>query len=219
MSEKRQRISRRTTFLVLAAVAGVLAGAIAVYFMQSGHGNGPVASGDCGGALAAAARTEPFARGEFAAFRQATEPDPLGELAFKAPDNADITLAAFAGKTTLVNLWATWCVPCRVEMPALDRLETALGGKDFQVVAINIDLGAQERARAFLAEIGVKDLAFYSDPTTGVFRALKGRGLAFGLPTTLLVDGRGCRIGVVEGPAAWDSEDAKALIGAAMASG
>ncbi len=91
----------------------------------------------------------------------------------------------------------------------------AKGGKDFQVAAVNIDLNNQERAKAFLAGIGVKNLAFYSDPTTGLFAKLKSRGLGFGLPTTVLVDSKGCRLGVVEGPAEWDSEDAKALIGAA----
>jgi hypothetical protein len=104
-------------------------------------------------------------------------------------------------------------------MPALDNLEAALGGDSFEVVAINIDLGDPERARAFLGEIGVSRLAFYSDPSAQVFSALKKRGLAFGLPVTLLVDGKGCRVGSVEGPAAWDSDDAKALIGAALASG
>ncbi len=115
----------------------------------------------------------------------------------------------------LVNVWATWCVPCRAEMPTLDRLQAARGGKDFQVAAVNIDLNNPERAKAFLAEIGVKNLAFYSDPTTGLFNQLKGRGLGFGLPTTVLVDGKGCRLGVVEGPAEWDSPDARALIEAA----
>jgi thiol-disulfide isomerase/thioredoxin len=216
MAEKRHLMSRRAGLIALAAVAGMLAGTIAVYVMRSGEGNAPVASADCAGALAAAKRAEPFARGELAAFRPAAESDWLDGLAFKTPDGKETTLAAFAGKTTLVNIWATWCVPCRTEMPALDRLEAALGGDAFQVVAINIDVGGEEKARAFLDEIGVKNLAFYSDPTSRVFRTLKGRGLAFGLPTTLLVDGKGCRIGVVEGPAAWDSNDAKALIGAAM---
>jgi hypothetical protein len=100
-------------------------------------------------------------------------------------------------------------------MPTLDKLQAANGGKDFQVTAVNIDLNNTERAKAFLAEIGVKNLAFYSDPSSGIFTKLKGRGLGFGLPTTILVDGKGCRLGVVEGPAEWDSNDARALIEAA----
>ena len=219
MAEKRHLSSRGVGLIALAAVAGMLAGTIAVYVMQSGNGNAPVASADCEGALAAAGRAASIARGAQAPLPPPAPPPPRTPRALRAPARTETTLAAFAGKTTLFNLWATWCVPCRTEMPALDRLELELGGDDFQVVAVNIDVGSQERARAFLAEIGVKDLAFYSDPTSAVFRSLRGRGLAFGLPTTLLVDGEGCRIGVVEGPAAWDSQAAKGLIRAAMASG
>jgi thiol-disulfide isomerase/thioredoxin len=211
---------RGLRWLGLAAVAGLLAGAGAVYFMGSWSGNGSaVASVDCAPAVAAAKRLAPLAKGEVAAFRPAEKQDPLLDLSFKAPDGSDTTLAALSGRTLLVNLWATWCVPCRTEMPALDRLETALGGDKFRVVAVNIDLKDEDRARAFLADIGVRDLAFYADPTTGIFNSLKKRGLAFGLPTTVLVDGKGCRLGVMEGPAAWDSEDAKALISAALGVG
>src|SRR5690606_32039902 len=108
---------------------------------------------------------------------------------------------------------------CRIAMPSLDRLQAPRGGDAFEIVAINVDIGSEARAKAFLAELVVKDLAFQSDPTTGVCKTLKGRGLAFRLPTTLLVDGKGCRIGVLQGPAHWDSEEAKALIGAAIAPG
>ena len=143
----------------------------------------------------------------------------LAGIAFKGPDGAETSLASFAGKTVLLNLWATWCVPCRTEMPALDGLEAALGGEDFTVAAVNIDLGDPARAKDFLDEIGVEHLAFYSDPTSALFLDLKKRGLAFGLPVTLLIDGNGCRIGSVEGPAAWDSKDAQALIKAAIGPG
>lgn len=210
---------RRRTAILLAGVAltGIVAGAIAVYVMQSVDGNGGgVASSACPAAIAAGKRVAPFAKGEVAAFRVASEPDQLGGLSFLGPDGEAMTLADLGGRTSLVNLWATWCVPCRTEMPALDRLEGELGGDDFEVVTINIDLNNEARARAFLDEIAVENLAFYSDPTTGVFRDLKGRGLALGLPTTILVDGEGCEIGGLQGPAEWDSEDAKALIAAAL---
>ena len=101
-------------------------------------------------------------------------------------------------------------------MPALDRLEAAIGDESFEVVAVNIDLNHTERAKAFLEEVNVTHLAFYSDPSARLFPNLKGRGLAFGLPTTLLIDGEGCRVGSMEGPAEWDSDDAKALIAAAL---
>jgi thiol-disulfide isomerase/thioredoxin len=202
--------------LALAAVAGAIAGALAVYFTALGHGNQTVVAGDCAPALAAAKRLAPLAHGEVAAFRTADPPAKLDQLDFKAPDGAEVSLASFAGKTVLLNLWATWCAPCRSEMPALDRLQTAKGSDRFQVVAVNVDLRNPERAKAFLDETGVKHLDFYSDPTSGIFAKMKKNGLAFGLPTTVLVDGKGCRLGVIEGPAAWDSADASALIDSAI---
>ena len=126
------------------------------------------------------------------------------------------TLAGLGHEAALVNIWATWCVPCREEMPTLDRLQAALGGEAFAVVPINIDANAPDRAKAFLAEIGVTNLPFYADPTGKLFADLKRQGMAIGLPTTVLVDGKGCEIGILEGPAEWDSDDAKALIKAAM---
>ena len=161
----------------------------------------------------------PFVKGEVAAFRLAEVPESLAAIAFTDPNGGETSLGAFAGRTLLINLWATWCVPCRVEMPALDRLAAELGGEDFEVLAINVDLNNPERARAFLDDVGVDKLAFYSDPTSRLFADLKKQGLAFGLPVTLLVDEAGCRIGSVNGPAAWDSRDAKSLIGAAIGGG
>jgi len=212
------RLTRRGWLLIgLAAVAGILVGTVAVYVNQSGKGNeAAVALANCAGALDAAKRVGPLATGEVAAFRAADTPDLLTDLSFKGADDGSLTLADFAGKTVLLNLWATWCVPCRAEMPALDRLQGELGGPDFAVVAVNVDVRDAERARAFLDEIGVSRLAFYADPSYRILTDLKKRGLALGLPTTLLVDGKGCRIGVMQGPAAWDSDDAKALVRAAI---
>ena len=127
-----------------------------------------------------------------------------------------MTLAAFKGKVALVNLWATWCAPCRQEMPALDRLQAALGGDDFAVVPVSIDIGGRDRPAAFLKQIGVKNLPLYTDRTTEIFEGLKTRGLAIGLPVTVLLDRNGCRLGHINGPAEWDSEDGKRLIEAAI---
>lgn len=221
MSDKQR--SRRATVLVgIAAAAGMVAGLVAVYVRESGNGNfgaADSAAAECEKAVAAAARLEPFATGAVAAFRVATAPERLAGLAFKGPDGADDSLAAFKGRVVLVNLWATWCVPCRAEMPALDRLQETMGGDAFAVVAVNVDTTAPARSKAFLQDIGVKSLTFYSDASMAIFNDLKKRGLALGLPTTLLLDGDGCRLGIVEGPAAWDSADAKALIGAALTPG
>lgn len=199
-------------FLGVAAVAGVIAGTVAVYVRGSADSNGA----DCAATQALAAAVAPLAVGEVAAFNAAGTPESYSDLAFLAPDGSALTLANFSGRTVLLNLWATWCVPCRVEMPALDRLEAELGGEDFAVVAVNVDVRNEERARAFLEEIGAANLDFYADPTLGVFNNLKRRGHAFGLPATVLIGDDGCGIGNLEGPAAWDSDDAKALVLAAL---
>jgi len=117
----------------------------------------------------------------------------------------------------LLNLWATWCVPCRKEMPALDRLQTKLGNKDFEVVAINIDTRDPEKPRNFLKEANLTRLGYFSDQKAKVFQDLKAIGRALGMPTSVLVDGQGCEIATIAGPAEWDSEDAIKLITAAIA--
>ncbi len=221
MADGQKGTRRGLILLGAAAIAGMIAGTVAVYVRGSGNSNATTASVpvDCTGAIATAARLEPLAKGEVAAFRVANPPDGVRDLAFKAPDGSDTSLATFSGKTVLLNLWATWCVPCRAEMPALDALQAELGSDDFSVVAVNVDVKNPERAKAFLDEIGVSRLAFYADPSMAIFNDLKRRGLAFGLPATILVDGKGCRIGGVEGPAEWNSEEAKALVRAAIAPG
>jgi thiol-disulfide isomerase/thioredoxin len=137
-------------------------------------------------------------------------------LAFQDAEGKPLTLEHWRGHTVLLNLWATWCVPCRKEMPALDALEQRLGGPKFEVVAVNIDTRDAEKPRAWLKEVGVQKLAFYADPTARTFQDLKSIGRAFGMPTTLLIDGQGCEIGTIAGPAEWASEDAIKLINAAL---
>jgi thiol-disulfide isomerase/thioredoxin len=215
MAGTRPGSRRGVAALAAAAVAGLAAGTVAVYVMRSGGGNGEATA--CAGALATAERVEPFATGEVAAFRVADRAERLSDLTFLAPDGGPAGIGDFAGRTVLLNLWATWCVPCRTEMPALDRLQGELGGEDFTVLTVNIDVGNRERALAFLDEVGVRRLAFYADPTLTAFNVLRGRGLALGLPTTILLDVAGCEIGVLQGPAEWDSEDAKRLLRAALA--
>jgi hypothetical protein len=102
-------------------------------------------------------------------------------------------------------------------MPALDRLQAKLGGPDFEVVTINIDTARLERRHTFWQETGLRSLTFYADPKADVFQVLKRSGKALGLPTTILVDARGCELGVMAGPAEWDSEDAIRLVSTALA--
>ncbi|PTM96561.1 thiol:disulfide interchange protein TlpA [Mycoplana dimorpha] len=206
--------------LALAALAGILAGAAAVYVMESRSGNGAATvvadAGQCTAAKGKAAALDPFFTGQVAAMKAADQPRPLPALSFNGPDGKPRTIADFSGKTLLVNLWATWCFPCREEMPALNALQKELGSDRFEVVAINIDTGTDEKPQAFLDETGVHDLGYYRDSSMGVFNALKKEGLAYGLPVTLLMDEKGCLVSAMNGPAVWDSEDAKALIKAAL---
>jgi thiol-disulfide isomerase/thioredoxin len=138
------------------------------------------------------------------------------DLTFLDPGGKPITLADLRGRTLLLNLWATWCVPCRTEMPTLDALQAKLGGPDFAVVAVNIDTRDPSKPKQFLKEIGVQKLAYYADPTAKSFQDLKAVGRAFGMPTTLLIDRQGCEIGTIAGPAEWASDDAVKLIEAAL---
>ncbi len=170
----------------------------------------------CKAAQPLAAALKPLAKGEVAALQIPNEPARLVDLSFKMPDGRDTTLSAFRGKAVLVNLWATWCAPCRHEMPALDRLQQKYGGPDFEVVAINIDTRNFEKPKQFLDEVGVKALAQYADPSAKIFQDLKAVGRAFGMPTTILLDKNGCELAYLAGPAEWSSPDAFAFIGKAL---
>jgi thiol-disulfide isomerase/thioredoxin len=198
-------------------LAGVsLAGiAAALYGTNLAQHNSPAAAA-CRDARATTAKLAPLARGEVAAFTVADPPMLLADLAFNSPDGQPMRLSSQQGKVVLVNLWATWCAPCRKEMPALDSLQRELGGPAFQVTAINIDQRNLERPKAWLVEAGIRDLAYFTDPTTKVFQELKAAGIALGMPATVLVDAKGCRLGHLNGAAEWASEDAKALIRAAL---
>ena len=206
--------------ILLAGLAGIVAGAVAVYVMERPSGNivaGTIPAGQCSIKAGAAKAIDAAATGAVAAMRGADAPQSLSSLTFNGPDGKPVRLEDFKGKTLLVNLWATWCVPCREEMPALDALQTKKGGEDFKVVAINIDTGDDAKPKAFLDEIGVKSLELYRDASMGVFNDLKRKNLAFGLPVTILVDREGCQIAAMNGPADWASDDAARFIDAARA--
>ncbi|WP_319518058.1 TlpA disulfide reductase family protein [uncultured Martelella sp.] len=217
MTKKSRKSPISARLVLIALVAGLIAGAVAVYVKNtfSGNGAGELATaGECEMAVETAAALKPLAIGEVAAFIPADKPRPMPNLAFRS-DDGETSLAAFKGRTVLMNLWATWCVPCREEMPALDELEATMGNENFEVVAVNIDTGSDEKPKRFLDEIGISSLAYYRDETMGVFNTLKKDGLAFGLPSTVLIDENGCLLGSMNGPAEWASDDAKALVGAA----
>lgn len=226
MKERKPQNLSTPALAALAAVLGIAAGAAWIYGMAPVPGNAPEAqsraaveaptAGDdsaCAADAAIAAAIDPLARGDVAALAVQETPRSLPDLAFVDAADQEMSLADFVGRPLLVNLWATWCVPCREEMPALSELQAAMGGEAFSVVAVNIDTGDRAKPEAFLKEIGVSNLGLYRDPSMGVFNTLKKEGLAFGLPATALVSAKGCLIGFMNGPAHWSGADARALVG------
>jgi thiol-disulfide isomerase/thioredoxin len=210
----RSHSQRRLTKIAAAAIAGIAIGLAAVYGIGALKRN--PADAACAPAAELAQRLAPLARGEVAAFTVADRPLRLPDLAFRDATGTERHLADWRGRTVLLNLWATWCVPCRKEMPALDALEGKLGGPAFEVVAVNIDTRDSDKPRAWLKEVGVDRLSYYADSSAKVFQGLKMAGRAAGMPTTVLIDSAGCEIGTIAGPAEWASEDALKLVTAAL---
>lgn len=206
-------IQRRRLFTVAALLLSLaLLGGI----YGIGHLRSNPAAAACRQAVETASRIAPLAQGEVAALAVARSPFLVPNLAFKDSAGHARTLAQWRGRTVLFNLWATWCVPCRREMPALDELQARLGGPNFEVVAVNIDTRDPEKPLAFLKEVAVRHLAYYADESAEVFEELKTAGRAFGMPTTLIVDREGCEIGDMAGPAAWSSDDGVKLVSAVL---
>jgi thiol-disulfide isomerase/thioredoxin len=207
--------TRRIPLVIGAVVIGAAIGFAGVYGI-GGLKRNAAADSACAAAVDLSRKLAPLAHGEVAALTMATAPLRLPDLAFDDSEGKPRKLSDWRGRTVLVNLWATWCVPCRKEMPALDRLQTRLGGKDFEVVAINIDTRDPEKPRSFLKEANLNRIGYFSDQKAKVFQDLKAAGRALGMPTSVLVDGQGCEIGTISGPAEWDSDDAVKLITAAI---
>jgi thiol-disulfide isomerase/thioredoxin len=215
-SRPKSTFSAKRLALVTAGIlAGIVVGLAGVYGITTLSRN---ERGDkaCRPAVALASKVAPFARGEVAAVNVAKSPLKVPDLTFEDAAGKKLDLADFKGKTVLLNLWATWCVPCRKEMPTLDALEQKLGSPDFQVVAVNIDTRDPDKPKQFLKQIGVHNLSYYADSSAKSFQDLKAIGRAFGMPTTMLVDPHGCEIGTIAGPAEWASDDAVKLVKAAL---
>lgn len=135
-------------------------------------------------------------------------PQAVPDLRFVDAEGHETSLRAFEGKTVLLNVWATWCVPCREEMPALDRLEAKLGSSEFGVVPLSIDRGGLENVKEFYRELSLTALPIYVDETGKAAQQLA----TVGIPTTLLLDQEGEELGRLVGPAEWDSPDMIALL-------
>ena len=142
-----------------------------------------------------------------------SEAKPAPDLAFLDGEGNTLTLEDFRGKVVVLNLWATWCAPCRREMPSLDRLQAAFGKDGLAVVPLSLDRGGVDRIEAFYQEVGLPTLRIYRDPEASANRAFG----AYGLPTTIVIDREGREIGRLLGPAEWDSEEAMTLIRTVLA--
>lgn len=207
-------------FTLIAAV--VVASGLYAILGQSGNTDEVNVAGDtreasCQLSVERGKTLDPVATGDLAAFRAVNDPlDVVEVMTFKDVDGKEKSLADWSGKYVLLNLWATWCPPCREEMPWLEELEVTKGGDKFQVVPVSIDQGDKDKPLDFLNSIDIKAMPFMHDPTMNAFHNLRKKGVALGMPTTLLVDTNGCALGVLNGPAHWASDDAKRLIDAAL---
>ena len=158
--------------------------------------------------VASESAVNPLSQGEMIKFVFKKEPEPVGEIKFVDGSGAARTLAEFKGRVVLMNIWATWCVPCRKEMPALDKLQESMGSDKFEVVAMSVDRAGVAASAKFLESINVKNLKLYADPTARLNGVLK----VFAMPSSILIDAEGREVGRLLGEADWNSEDAKKLI-------
>lgn len=200
----------------VAALAAV-AGFAAIYLTMGQSDNAPVTnSAPVQQAAAApdvgAPANATFKLSKLAAFVTKKQPEPLPDITFNDSSGGERKLSDFKGRTILLNLWATWCAPCREEMPALNRLQEQLGSDKFEVVALSLDRQGAAASQKFLDEVDAKALKLYVDATAKQGVALK----IVGMPTTILINAEGLEVGRLAGPAEWDSDEAKQLISAAM---
>jgi thiol-disulfide isomerase/thioredoxin len=196
----------------IAAIAGF--GAVSMAVMVAKQGAAPERTAtvqNTGGNLAASSAQD--GQGGMTKLVIADSPKPVEPVAFQDEAGQPKSLADWKGKVVLVNLWATWCAPCKLEMPSLSRLQAQLGGTDFTVVPISLDRQGVELPRKFLASNNLGNLPLLIDPSGG----LAGKLGAIGLPATLILDREGREVARLLGPAEWDSEPAQAVIRAAIA--
>ena len=199
------------SFYIKAGIAGLLVGFFAVYAYNF-VSNRDQFNTSCRISSETQNTLQKYVTGELEAFLIATNPINLSNITFQDEYNNNVNFSRFNGKTILLNLWATWCAPCRHEMPALDRLQQELGDDTFEVVALNVDQSESAQPNEFLKEINANNLTLWLDPDWTAYRELQQYGRIPGLPSTLLIDPNSCELGVVYGPVEWDSEDAENFI-------
>jgi thiol-disulfide isomerase/thioredoxin len=199
---------------VIAVVSAAVALALTLWI---GNQNAPQAA-QCAAQAEKAEAVNAAAVGQLAALNGTGKGRGYADLKFFDDAGQPKTIADFAGKKLLVNFWASWCVPCRAEMPALDALAAKYNSDTFMVLPINLDIGEDglDKARAFLAEGKFQHLPLYADTSFAAFERLKREAVAIGLPASLLLDEKGCEIGVLQGPAEWDTPDGHNVIEALL---
>ncbi len=208
-------MTAKSKILILVAA---LALGFGIYAISGDAGNNQTAKKDVTPSEEPAFRSlKSLTTGDMAAMRILDTPLDLTKINFTDGNGKTFTIADWKGRTVLLNLWATWCPPCRHEMPSLEDLEKRAGSDVFEVVSVSIDLKSPDKPRAFFKEINLTELKFYWDGTSKIFHELKKMGLAFGMPTTILIDKNGMAIGAMNGPAEWNSKAAFALIEKAIA--
>ena len=159
-------------------------------------------------ALADLAAAEALREGDMKKLTFHTDPQPAGESSFTTFDGDPLTLADYEGKWVLLNFWATWCAPCRKEMPMLSELQEELGGDDFEVVTIATGRNPAPAMQSFFAEIGVNNLPLHRDPKSALAREM---GI-LGLPITVILNPEGREVARLRGDADWASDNAKAVL-------
>jgi thiol-disulfide isomerase/thioredoxin len=187
------------------------AAALAIYWFQSGARKDE--SQNAPAVVATGAFSKTYATGAVAGVVVHDERLSIPPFDFMAGDGSARTLAAWKGRVILLNLWATWCAPCRKEMPDLADLQKTLGGPNFEVVALSVDKKGAAASAAFLKELGADSLAIYTDTTLRSMAEVQ----AIGLPATILIDRKGQEAARILGPAAWNSPEAVAMIKALIA--
>ena len=158
-----------------------------------------------GGAVAA---EPPKFAGMAGDFSPIDPPEQIAAPNFQDRMGQPVNLDDFKGKVVVLNFWATWCPPCIAEMPALDKLQSEMGGKDFTVIAVSTDRQGIKKSAPFYRRAGIKNLALYNDKRGSLLDAFGAKNL----PITLVLDRDGRVVGRIEGAANWDSTEAKALI-------
>jgi thiol-disulfide isomerase/thioredoxin len=203
MTRLAARLMRHPLALAITAASVVLLLIVGLeYGPELGFGGPAVRQSPAVVPLAADDATDPHKVSIF------DQPRALPQIAFTDGEGHALSVADFQGRVVLLNLWATWCVPCRKEMPSLDRLQAKLGGDRFIVIPVSLDRGGAAAVKGFYQQVGVEKLGVYLDPSSRVPSALATPGV----PTTLLIDGRGREVARKLGEAEWDGPQMTDLI-------